>query len=108
MSPYGLHRIPEYYPEPERFDPLRFEAELPRYSYLPFGIGPHVCIGQPFGMMEVALILTTIARRWQLTLVRDQEIVPEPLITLRPKNGIRVTLEARNAWIPRVNTHSRE
>ena len=97
ISPYVLHRIPEYYPDPERFNPLRFEGELPRYSYLPFGTGPHVCIGQPFGMMEVALILTTIARRWRLKLVADQQIVPEPLITLRPINGIKVTLEARNA-----------
>src|SRR5258708_7906216 len=96
ISPYVLHRIPEYYPDPDRFNPLRFEADLPRYSYLPFGTGPHVCIGQPFGMMEVALILTTIARRWRLKLVPDQQIVPEPLITLRPKDGIKVMLEARN------------
>jgi cytochrome P450 len=93
ISPYVLHRA--YFDDPEHFRPERFEQEPARYTYLPFGAGPHVCIGQPFGMMEISLILATIAARWKLHLVPNQNIVPDPLITLRPKYGIRVTLEAR-------------
>jgi cytochrome P450 len=56
ISPYTLHRNPAYFPDPERFDPDRWtpenEATIPRYAYLPFGAGPHVCIGNHFALME--------------------------------------------------------
>jgi cytochrome P450 len=96
-SPYAMHRHPRYYESPDRFVPERWTAEmeksLPKYAYFPFGGGPRVCIGNGFAMMEARLILATIAQHWQLSLVPGQTIVPEPVITLRPRDGIAMTLQ---------------
>jgi len=93
-SPYTLHRHPHYFPDPERFSPERwtpeFEKTLPRYAYFPFGGGPRVCIGNGFAMMEANLVLATILQRNQLRLTPGQQIIPEPVITLRPSNGIQM------------------
>jgi cytochrome P450 len=95
------HRDPRYFPEPVRFDPERWRENdprnmsLPRFAYLPFGGGPRVCIGAGFGMMEAALLLATIAQKFKLNLVPDQTLEMLPSVTLRPKNGIRVTLSRR-------------
>lgn len=95
ISPYITHRHAAYYPDPLAFRPERFaagaEQTLPRFAYFPFSGGPRVCIGQSFAMMEAVLILATIAQRFQLDLVPDQQIDIEPLITLRAKHGIRMT-----------------
>jgi cytochrome P450 len=100
ISPYALHRLPQYYPDPERFDPERFsperEKELPRYAYIPFGGGPHVCIGNSFAMMEAQLLLATIAQRYRLTLLQET-IEMEPLVTLGIKDGLRMMLTERTA-----------
>jgi cytochrome P450 len=100
ISPYVVHRLPHYYPDPERFDPERFtperEKELPRYAYIPFGAGPHVCIGNGFAMMEAQLLLATIAQRYRLTL-RQGTVGTEPLITLGVKDGLRMMLAERTA-----------
>jgi cytochrome P450 len=99
ISPSTLHRNPHYFPDPERFDPDRWtpeqEAALPRYAYLPFGAGPHRCIGHHFAMLEAHPILATLAQRVTFELVPGQLIVPEPLITLRPKGGLRVMVRRR-------------
>ncbi len=96
ISPYVLHRRPDYFPNPERFDPERFapeaEARLPRYAYLPFGGGPRVCIGNQFALMEGQIILAALAQRVRFELVAGQRIVPQPLITLRPRGGIRMVV----------------
>ena len=100
MSQYVTHHDPRFYPEPFRFDPERWTAEAqaarPRFSYFPFGGGPRLCIGEQFAWMEGVLILATIARQWRMRLAPDQVVVPEPLITLRPKFGMRMTLERRD------------
>jgi cytochrome P450 len=93
---YVFHRNPAVFPDPERFDPDRFLAEPPRYTYLPFGAGPHVCIGQPFSMLETSLILTTMMQQFRIEPDYDHPIEAEPLITLRPKNGIKIRLNKRN------------
>ncbi len=99
ISPYTMHRSAQYFEEPQRFNPERFteekEKELPRYAYFPFGGGPRVCIGNTFALMEARLILATIAQRYRLTLDAGQEIIPEPEITLRPRNGMHMTVGAR-------------
>jgi cytochrome P450 len=96
---YLVHRDPRYWPEPERFHPERWtpeaEATRPRFAYFPFGGGPRQCIGEPFAWLEGILILATLAQRWQLRLVPGHPVVPEPLITLRPKYGMRMLAEPR-------------
>jgi cytochrome P450 len=99
MSPYVMHRNPRYYPEPFRFDPERWTAEArearPKFAYFPFGGGPRVCIGEGFAWMEGVLLIATIAQQWRMRLAPDQKVAPQPMITLRAKNGIRMQMEKR-------------
>ena len=99
LIPFVVHRRPTLWPDPERFDPERFAPERvaarPRFAYFPFGGGPRVCIGNQFAMMEAQLVVATIAQRYRIEVGPNQDIRPEPLITLRPALGIRATLERR-------------
>jgi cytochrome P450 len=98
LSPWVTHRDETLWPNPEAFDPRRFAPdapERPRHAYVPFGGGPHLCIGAPFAMLEAQLVLATVARRYELELVPGQRIAPEPLVTLRPKPRVLVRLRAR-------------
>jgi cytochrome P450 len=96
-SPYILHRRPDYFTEPEQFNPDRFlpeaEAALPRSAYIPFGSGPRACIGRQFALMEAQLIVATLAQKYRFRLLNDQVILPDPMITLRPSSNIRIRLE---------------
>lgn len=95
VSPYVLHRHPKYWENPEEFDPMRFTPEKAaarsRYSYLPFGGGPRMCIGNAFAMMEAQIILAMIARDYSLTVDPSHPVSIDPRITLRPRHGIRMT-----------------
>jgi cytochrome P450 len=99
MSPYIIQRDARYYVEPERFNPDRwtpaFEASLPKFAYFPFGGGPRQCIGESFAWMELILIVATIAQQWDLRLVPGHPVVLQPLITLRAKHGMRMTVTRR-------------
>jgi cytochrome P450 len=99
VSPYAIHRNPDYFPDPERFDPARFtpeaEQRLPRHAYIPFGGGPRICIGNHFALMEGHLVLATLAQRVCFSLLPGQNIEPEPLITLRPKSSINMKVTRR-------------
>lgn len=92
VSPWTMHRNPSYWPEPERFDPSRFlpsaAAGRPSHAYLPFGGGPRVCIGRAFALTEAALVLATILPRLDFTHVPGVPVVPEALVTLRPRDGL--------------------
>ena len=98
-SQWVTHRDPRHFPDPERFDPERWRPEArdarPKFSYFPFGGGPRVCIGESFAWMEGILLLATLAKRWRLRLLPGHAVVPSPSITLRPKHGMRMTLERR-------------
>lgn len=101
LSPYVMHRDERYFPEPARFDPLRWTPEAretrPQYSYFPFGGGARRCIGEGFAWMEGVLLLATLAQRWRLRLVPDHPVKTHTAITLRPKHGMLMTLERREA-----------
>ena len=99
MSPYVIQRDARFYADSDRFLPERwtpeFKAALPKFAYFPFGGGPRQCIGEPFARMELVLLVATIAQRWSLRLVPEHPVVPYPLITLRPRHGIKMTAIAR-------------
>ena len=101
MSPWVTQRDARFFPQPERFDPDRWtpelEASLPKFAYFPFGGGPRQCIGESFAWMELVLLVSTIAQRWSLALVPGHPIVPQPLVTLRTKYGMKMTLKQRSS-----------
>jgi cytochrome P450 len=101
LAQWVVHRDPRWFDAPEEFRPERWEGDLmkrlPRFAYFPFGGGPRQCIGNSFAVMEANLLLAAIAQRFRIRLVRDHPAVPMPSITLRPRYGIRATLEARSA-----------
>jgi cytochrome P450 len=95
-SQWLLHRDARYFADPLKFDPDRFlparEAAIPKYAYFPFSGGKRNCIGNHFALTEGQIILDTLARRFSMELVSRKAIKFQPLITLRPKGGIRVRL----------------
>ncbi|MBZ4417376.1 cytochrome P450 [Myxococcus sp. RHSTA-1-4] len=97
ISPWTLHRQPDLWPDPERFDPDRFSPERaagrPRMAYLPFGAGQRLCIGTHFAMMEMVLLLAQVLRRYRLRRVPGTKEHEEPLVALRPKGGVPMFLE---------------
>jgi len=99
ISQFITHRDPRYFPDPLRFDPNRFspeaKAQRTKFTYFPFGAGVRQCIGESFAWMEGVLILATLAQKWKLRLVPGHQIEPQPLITLRPKYGMRMQVEPR-------------
>jgi cytochrome P450 len=98
ICPYTLHRHPEYWPSPDRFDPERFEVrragERHRYAYIPFGAGPRVCVGSSLGMMEATIVLATLARDVRLSTAPGHRVVAEPMLTLRARGGLPMTVRA--------------
>ena len=97
VSPWTMQRDPRWFPDPNRFDPERFSPESyktrPPFSYFPFGGGGRRCVGESFAELEGVLILTTLASRSQLRLVEGQTILPDPLMTLRPKGPVLMTVQ---------------
>jgi cytochrome P450 len=99
MSQFITHRDARFFPDPLRFDPERFtpeaKARRTKFAYFPFGAGFRQCIGESFAWMEGVLVLATIAQRWKLRRLSPHPVEPEPLITLRPKNGLKMAVEPR-------------
>jgi cytochrome P450 len=92
---YGAHHAPRYWQDPENFDPERFTKEEMKlrtpFTFLPFGGGPRVCIGQHYAMLQILMILSDLIRRYDFELVPGQTIEARPMVILRPKHGIRMT-----------------
>jgi cytochrome P450 len=99
MSQFVTHRDARFFPDPLRFDPERFSPEAKsrrtKLTYFPFGAGVRQCIGESFAWMECVLLLATLAQEWKLKLVPGHPVEPEPLITLRPKYGMKMAVERR-------------
>src|SRR5882724_2175746 len=99
ISQFVTHRDERFFPDPLRFDPERFapeaKARRTKLTYFPFGAGVRQCIGESFAWMEGVLLLATLAQNWKLSLVPGHRVEPEPLITLRPKYGMRMQVESR-------------
>ncbi|MCC8243449.1 cytochrome P450 [Saccharothrix luteola] len=98
ICPYTLHRHPAFWDQPDRFDPERFNPTAthnrPRYAYIPFGAGPRFCVGNHLGMMEATFTIAMIARELDLRTVPDFEVVPEPMLSLRIRGGLPMTVHA--------------
>ena len=99
IVPWLLHRHRKLWDRPDEFRPERFlpdqVAARPRFAYIPFGAGPHLCIGAAFAMTEAILCLATLAKRFRLTLVPGTNVEPVGQITLRPRNGLPMRIERR-------------
>jgi cytochrome P450 len=93
------HRDARYFERPDAFEPERWASEsvqrLPKYAYFPFGGGPRQCIGNYFAMMEIVLLLATIGQRFRFSVADGQKVEVLPVLSLRPKNGIKVVVEER-------------
>jgi len=100
LSIYGVHHSAAHWQEPEMFRPERFSKENKAsrhpYAYLPFGGGPRLCIGNSFALMEMQLILVQMLGRFELEAVPGQTILPQALITLRPKYGLLAKMSKRD------------
>ena len=92
---YGAHHAPRYWERPESFEPDRFiktnEKLRTPFTYLPFGGGPRVCIGNQYAMLQILMILSDLLRKYDFQLTPGQTIEPRPMVILRPKHGIRMT-----------------
>ncbi len=98
---YCVHRHPGIWQQPDDFIPERWGNEsineISKYAYIPFGGGPRICIGNSFAMMEANLLLATMAQRYQLRLIEGVEIVPQPFITMFPRDGLPMRIEERTS-----------
>lgn len=96
---YSVHRNKKYWDNPEKFDPDRFSPENKKkqvpFSYMPFGGGPRLCIGNNFALMEMQFVLSMMVRRYQFELVEGQSIDINPMITLRPRYGLKARIRKR-------------
>ncbi|MFK7763385.1 MAG: cytochrome P450 [Roseobacter sp.] len=92
---YALGRHHLHWQDPDRFDPARFanRKAIPRYSYLPFGDGPRICIGASFAVQEAVIILATLLSRFQFTAVKGRDPKPVMILTLRPEGGVWLMAE---------------
>ena len=99
ISPYLLHRHPEFWSEPEQFRPERFEeadaGERHKFAYLPFSVGPRHCIGENIALFEMLVHLCTMTRRFRLRRADRTPIELEAQINLRPRSPLMMTVETR-------------
>jgi cytochrome P450 len=99
ISPYLLHRHPEFWSEPEEFRPERFAGadaeERHKFAYIPFSVGPRHCIGENLALFEMLGHVSMMSRRFRMTRVGDEPIELEAQINLRPRSNLMMTVEER-------------
>ncbi|GLV60739.1 cytochrome P450 [Dictyobacter sp. S3.2.2.5] len=98
ISKWALHRRPDLWEAADEFQPERWRPENAKsivpWSYIPFGAGPRMCIGMPFAQLEMRILLATMLQRFKFRIAPGFKMQTDPLITLRPKNGLHVILES--------------
>ncbi len=98
---YGAHHAARAWDKPEEFHPERFVRENDKarapFTYLPFGGGPRICIGNQYAMLQMLMILSTILRRYDFQLIPGQDVEARAMVILRPKQGIRMQFTRANA-----------
>ena len=101
ISPYVVHRHRLLWNDPDIFDPTRFlpgrSKTIERYTFLPFGVGPRMCIGAALAVQEATLVLAALMRRFVLELVPGQSVWPVIDFTMKPRDGLRMTVSGRVA-----------
>ena len=94
-----MHHDERFFRDPLRFDPERWTPEAKaarhKFSYFPFGGGPRQCIGEAFAWMEGILLLAALGQHWKMRLVPGHRVELQPLVTLRPKRGMRMVVRRR-------------
>jgi cytochrome P450 len=99
VNVYNAHRDSRFFPEPERFDPHRWTADmkngLPRYAHCAFGGGPHSCMGEGFAWTEAMLVLAVLGQRWRARVAPGHTVGMAPLVNLRPRGGMPMVLTRR-------------
>ena len=104
LSICGVHRDPRHWERPDAFFPDHFSSEnekkRPRMAFMPFGAGPRMCIGNHFALMEMQLLLAMLVSRFDFELVSNVPVVPQPLVTLKPKYGIKMRIKQREVFSP--------
>ena len=107
FSQWVVHRLPDIWEAPTEFRPERWdpaaEQKIPQWAYFPFGGGPRICIGMPFAQLEAKLLLATILQHYRLQLVPGYRLQLVPLVTLRPRHGVPMTIKAASSAVEREN-----
>jgi unspecific monooxygenase len=87
IAPWILHRHRHFWPAAERFDPSRFMPDAvppPRFAYMPFGAGPRICVGAPFALTELVLVIASLVRDFRIEMAPRRMVHPVGLVTLQP------------------------
>jgi len=95
----GIHRSEKYWKDPLQFNPDRFDGDKhikTDFTYMPFGGGPRLCIGFQFAKLELSLVLHYILQHYSISLPSNESIAIKPLVTLKPKEGIKMNMERRH------------
>jgi unspecific monooxygenase len=98
IAPWVLHRHRKLWANPDSFDPRRFlegAVPPPRFTYLPFGVGPRVCVGAQFAMAEAVLILAMTIQRFRIARADTGPVLPVAVVTMQPDHAATFHLTAR-------------
>jgi cytochrome P450 len=98
IAPWILHRHRKRWDHPERFDPTRFlpgAAPVDRFAYLPFGVGPRVCIGATFALQEAVIAMGVLMSKYRFDCVAETRPWPVQKLTTQPEGGLPMRVSRR-------------